>query len=103
MPYEWCLHVVAALRKLQEPSNAEALHKLHRLLAIAECNRQLSELDALILQALLTMAEESDFAMDYLGMADTVAATALDRRILAEIRTTYRWLAQGRSLTTARA
>jgi hypothetical protein len=43
---------VAALRKLQGPANATPRRELHRLLALAECNRQLSELDVLILQAL---------------------------------------------------
>jgi hypothetical protein len=92
-PHEWCLHVVATLRKLQEPANTATLHRLHSLLALAECNRQLSELNALILQALLAMAEKSDFAVDYLDMADAVATTALDRRILMEIRAAHHWLA----------
>jgi hypothetical protein len=39
------------------------------------------------------MAEKSDFAVDYLDMADAVATTALDRRILMEIRAAHHWLA----------
>jgi hypothetical protein len=87
----WGLCVVAALRQLR--TSASPTHRaLQSYLARAELLGEISEFCALCMQALLAMSEESEFAEEYLEMAETVASSPLERGIVAETRMVYDWL-----------
>lgn len=98
----WSLCVVAALRTLHEPAGSATHRGLHTYLTRAECDGELSELSALLIQALLAMSEESEFAVDYLDMADAVATTELERTIVAETRAARDWLVSHPAASPAR-
>jgi hypothetical protein len=58
----------------------------------AELAGEISELQALSLQAILAMAEESELASDYLEMAEVVATSPEELAIVAENWSTYELL-----------
>lgn len=87
----WGLCVVAALRQLR--TSASPTHRaLQSYLARAELHGEISEFCALCMQALLAMSEESEFAEEYLEMAEAVASSPLERALVAETRTVHAWL-----------
>lgn len=55
-------------------------------LAEAELNGEISEFYALSIQAMLAIAESSEFAIDYLEMAEAIASSHYEISIIAEIR-----------------
>jgi hypothetical protein len=69
-------------------------------LARAEIAGELSEFYALNFQAVLAVAEESEFASEYLEMAEAVASTPHELAIIAETRAAYD-LRQGNPLAAA--
>jgi hypothetical protein len=58
----------------------------------AELSGEVSEFDALCLQAILAMTEASAFVADYLDMAEAVAASPHERAVVAESRAAYNLL-----------
>lgn len=70
---------------LKTNRHAEFRHELAR----AELAGEISEFYALSFQAVLTMAEGSELAAEYLEMAEAVAASPYERAILAEDRAAY--------------
>ena len=71
---------------IQEPPPACTCRELHRELARAELSGEISELEALGLQAILAMAAGSEFAVDYLEMADAVASSPQELALTARTR-----------------
>jgi hypothetical protein len=67
----------------------------------AELAGEISEFQSLNLQAILTMAEDSELTGDYLEMAEAIASSPHERAIVKEIRTTYDLL-HSEPLTAAR-
>lgn len=88
----WCLSVIAALRALRGPFGGMKYEQLHRCLRRAELGGDLSEFCAVSLHAILEMSEQSDFAIDYLEMAEAVAVSPYERAIASETRMAYDWL-----------
>lgn len=88
----WSLCVIAALRTLPSPACSPRYRGLHEYLARAERDGELSEFYALMIQAILAMSDESEFAIDYLEMAEAVAETAHEHAIVAETRLAHDWL-----------
>jgi hypothetical protein len=74
---------------LHDPPRGCTCRELHRALARAELSGEISEFEALSFQAILAMAEGSEFAIDYLEMADAVAASPHERALVAETQGTY--------------
>ena len=91
-PGAWALCVVAALRALRQPVSPRRYDELHGYLARGELTGEISEFCALNIQALLAMSEESEFAIDYLQMAEAVACSPQERAIVAETRIAHVWL-----------
>jgi hypothetical protein len=58
-------------------------------LARAELAGEISEFYALICHAILALADGSEFAGDYLMMAEAVAASPYEQAVVAETRTTH--------------
>jgi hypothetical protein len=66
--------------------------EFHGEVARAELDGRISELHALGFHAILAMAEGSEFASDYLDMAELVASSPSELAAAAEWRATHDWL-----------
>lgn len=88
----WCLCFVTALSALQDSFHDTNHKDLQSCLAQAEVDGEISEFCALSIQAILEMAQRSEFATDYLDMAEAAASSAHERAIIAEARMAHDWL-----------
>jgi hypothetical protein len=89
----WSRCVVLALRAVRGHGCSSPGHdELHGEVARAELAGRISELHALGFHAILAMAEGSEFASDYLDMAELVASSPCERAAAAEWRATHDWL-----------
>jgi hypothetical protein len=68
------------------------LREFHRELADAELAGEISEFYALGLQAIIAMANDAEFATDYLDMAESIADSGPERNLLAQWRSIYEQL-----------
>jgi hypothetical protein len=84
----WRVCVLVALRAARD----EGYSHIHRELARAELVGTISEFQALSLQAVLAIAEESEFALEYLDMAEAVAGSPIELAALSGWRATFEWL-----------
>lgn len=82
--WQTCLRL--ALRAAHDPQFPQ-LTDLLRELAAAELAGEISEFYSLGLQAIVSMANATGFADDYLNMAALVAESSMERMILAQWRT----------------
>jgi hypothetical protein len=80
---------VSLTRKLHELLESSQYDAYRSELAHAEVDGELSEFYALSYQAILAMAERSEFARDYLEMAEAAAASPYELVVVAENWTTY--------------
>lgn len=96
----WILCFVAALRSLPRSIGSPRHRGLHAYLARAESDRAISEFQALVIQSILAMSEDSDFAIDYIEMAEAVAATDHERTVVGEARTARAWLQAHQAATS---
>jgi hypothetical protein len=92
----WRVCVLVALRAARD----EGYSHIHRELARAELVGTISEFQALSLQAILAIAEESEFANEYLDMAEAVAVSPIELAAISGWRTTSEWL-QANSISHA--
>jgi hypothetical protein len=76
----------------RRPGRVNGPGDLNGQLAHAEATGTLSEFDALAFQAVLAMAEGSEFAREYLDMAEAVAGSTYEQATIAEARATYELL-----------
>jgi hypothetical protein len=90
----------AIIQKLQTQLEAHRFEEFRSTLARAELAGDISEFYALDFQAVLAIAEGSEFAADYLEMAEAVASSPYELAIVAEDRAVYDLL-EGNPLAAA--
>jgi hypothetical protein len=91
LPGLWSLCVAQSLRILQD--YPESRHdEIYGQLSKLELDGDISEFSALCIHAILARSTISDFAMDYLEMAEAVASSHSERAIASEIRAAFDWL-----------
>ncbi len=77
----------------RQPGRGMGYREFRAALTRAEAVGALSEFHALCFQGVLAMAEGSDFAHDYLEMADAVAVSPQERAVVVGLRTAYEQMA----------
>jgi hypothetical protein len=75
--------------RLYKPLHIFMCAEFRSELARAEIADEISEFCALSFQAILAIAEGSEFAIDYLEMVEAAAASAFDSAIVTSIQNTY--------------
>lgn len=93
-------HSATTMQRLHVLLKARRYGEFRDELARAEIAGELSEFYALNFQAILAMVEGSEFASDYLEMAEAVAASPHERAVLAETLAAYDLL-RGRPFAAA--
>lgn len=88
------------LQRIEHKLRARRHDEVRDELARAELSGELSEFHALNFQAILAAAEGSEFAWEYLEMAEAVASTPFERAVIAETRAAHD-LRQGNPVTAA--
>ena len=88
----WGLCMVVVLRALQDPVRLIQHDDIHREVVRAELAGELSEFCALNVQALLAISERSEYAADYLDMAEAVASSPGEHAIVVEARQAHAWI-----------
>jgi hypothetical protein len=94
------LCLVAASCAPHERRNSLNYNALHGEVARVELRGEISEFHALNLRAILAIMEGSEFASDYLEMAESVASSDRERTIVASTRTACERIRAHRSTVT---
>lgn len=76
-------------RRLEKPLQIFMCAEFRSALANAELTEEISEFSALCFQAVLAIAEGSEFALDYLEMSSAAAASTSESTIVASIQNAY--------------
>ena len=79
----------AAFHALQASVGSMTCKQLERRLARAELDGEISEFCSLSLRSVVAMLEGSEFAADYLGMAEAVAVSPHERAFVTSTRLLY--------------
>lgn len=84
------LRIMFALKATRDPDCAEFYREVTR----AELEREISEFQAIYLQAILEISQGCESADESLGMAEVVASTFEERDLLRRCRASHEWLQQ---------